>query len=47
MSEHVTEINSKADMARFARAHEDTPITWTTEAGPGGTIIVHENDDAG
>jgi hypothetical protein len=43
--DHVTEINEKQDMSRFARAHEAGPITWTTKAGPGGTIIVVEHDE--
>lgn len=47
MSDHIVEITTKDDMARFARAHEQGPITWETRAGPGGTIIVidHEEDE--
>ena len=45
MSDRITVINTKQDMARFARAHESEPITWSTQAGPGGTIIVTEHDD--
>ena len=43
--DHVTEINLKTDMSRFARAHEVGPITWSTQDGPGGTIIVIEHDE--
>jgi hypothetical protein len=45
--DHIIEINLKTDMSRFARAHEAGPITWETQDGPGGTIIVveHEDDD--
>ena len=45
MSDRIIEINTKQDMARFARAHESSPVTWSTQAGPGGTIIVTEHDD--
>jgi hypothetical protein len=45
--DHVIEIISKQDMARFARAHEKGDINWETEAGPGGTIIVIEHDQDG
>jgi hypothetical protein len=45
MSDHVVEILTKQDMSRFAREHENGPITWETQAGPGGTIIVTEHDD--
>jgi len=42
----VTEIATKQDMSRFTRAHADGPITWTTQGGPGGTLIIleHEQD---
>jgi hypothetical protein len=43
--DRVIEINLKTDMSRFARAHEAGPITWTTQDGPGGTIIVIEHDE--
>lgn len=36
----VAFIESKQDMAAFARAHETGPITWAAIAGPGGTIIL-------
>lgn len=45
MSDHIIEIDTKQDMSRFARSHELGPITWETEAGPGGTIIVIEHED--
>ena len=45
MSDRITVINTKQDMARFARAHEQGPVTWETKPGPGGTIIVTEHDD--
>lgn len=45
MSDHIIEIASKTDLARFARAHEEGPVTWETQDGPGGTIIVIEHDD--
>jgi hypothetical protein len=41
----VVIIDSKQAMASFARAHEDTPVTWSTSEGPGGTIIIHEECD--
>jgi hypothetical protein len=42
--DRVTEITTKKDMSRFARAHEDGPINWETREGPGGTIIVIEHE---
>lgn len=36
----TVQIETKADMARFAREHEDGPVTWRATAGPGGTIIL-------
>jgi hypothetical protein len=42
---HVIEIKTKQDMSRFARAHEAGPVTWETQDGPGGTIIVIEHED--
>lgn len=45
MNDHITEIDTKQDLSRFTRAHADGPITWETEAGPGGTIIVIEHED--
>lgn len=46
MPDKVVEINTKEDLSRFARAHEDGSVNWETEEGPGGTIIVTEHDDA-
>lgn len=41
----VTEITSKQGMSQFARAHEGVPgINWTTQAGPGGTLIITEHE---
>lgn len=40
----TTELLYKSDMARWARAHENTPITWRAMAGEGGTIILIELD---
>lgn len=45
MHDRVTEIATKDDMSRFARAHEVGPVTWETQAGPDGTIIVIEHED--
>lgn len=45
MTDRITEIATKDDMSRFTRAHEGTPVTWRTKAGPGGTIIVIEHVD--
>lgn len=45
MTDKIIEINTKQDLARFARAHEDGPINWETQDGPGGTIIVTEHED--
>jgi hypothetical protein len=45
VSDHIIEINSKTDLSRFTRAHADGPITWETQDGPGGTIIVIEHDE--
>ena len=45
----ITEINTKQDMSRWARAHEKVPgIRWSVFAGPGGTMIIveHEEDRA-
>jgi hypothetical protein len=36
----MTVLNFKSDMSRFARAHENGPITWRAIAGEGGTIIL-------
>jgi len=46
VSDHVIEITTKQDLARFTRAHESGPITWETREGPGGTLIIidHEED---
>lgn len=45
MSDRIIQINTKDDMARFTRAHEDGPITWEAREGPGGTLIITEHDD--
>lgn len=45
MSDRITVISTKQDMSRFARAHEDGPVTWETCPGPGGTIVVIEHDE--
>jgi hypothetical protein len=40
----VTHIACKQDMSRWTRAHADTPgITWSVEAGPGGTMVIVEH----
>lgn len=37
----VTHITTKEDLSRWTRAHASTPgITWTTSAGPGGTMVI-------
>lgn len=41
--DRVTEIYTKKDMSRFARAHEDGPINWETFPGPFGSITVVEH----
>ena len=41
----VTEFTSKSDMARWTRAHVDSPgINWSVYPGPGGTMIVVEHE---
>jgi len=45
VSERVTEIRSKGDLWRFALSHQSGPLNWTTEPGPGGTIIVTEHEE--
>ncbi len=45
----ITQINTKQDMSRWTRAHENAPgIHWSVFAGPGGTMIIveHEEDRA-
>jgi hypothetical protein len=40
----VNHITSKQDMSRWTRAHADTPgITWSVQAGPGGTMVIVEH----
>ena len=40
----VTHIASKQDMSRWTRAHADKPgITWSVQAGPGGTMVIVEH----
>jgi len=40
----VTHITSKQDMSRWTRAHADKPgITWSVQAGPGGTMVIVEH----
>lgn len=41
----ITEIVTKKDMSKFARAHQDGPLDWKTCEGPGGTILVVEPED--
>lgn len=42
----VTEFHTKTDMSRWTRAHADAPgINWSTQAGPGGTMILIEHED--
>lgn len=39
----VTHITTKADLARWTRAHADAPgINWTVQPGPGGTMVITE-----
>jgi hypothetical protein len=38
-------LEFKSDLARFARAHENTGITWRAIAGEGGTIIILDTAD--
>jgi hypothetical protein len=41
----VTQINTRQDMSRWTRDHADKPgINWSTEAGPGGTMIIVEHE---
>jgi hypothetical protein len=43
----VTRIATKQDLARWTRAHADTPgINWSVQAGPGGTMIIVEREAA-
>jgi hypothetical protein len=42
----ITEINTKQDMSRWTRAHEKVPgIRWSVFAGPGGTMIIVEQEE--
>jgi len=42
----ITEINTKQDMSRWTRAHEKVPgIRWLVLAGPGGTMIIVEQEE--
>lgn len=43
MTDRIIEINTKQDMARFARAHVAGPVNWDTRPGPGGTLIITEH----
>lgn len=38
----ISTPKGKDGLSDWTRAHADAPITWWTEAGPGGTIIIHE-----
>lgn len=41
----VTHIATKADLARWTRAHAEAPgITWSVEPAPGGTMLIIERD---
>jgi hypothetical protein len=42
----ITQINTKQDLSRWTRAHENSPgITWSVFAGPGGTMIIVEHKE--
>jgi hypothetical protein len=42
----ITQINTKQDLSRWTRAHENVPgITWSVFAGPGGTMIIVEHKE--
>jgi hypothetical protein len=42
----ITQINTKQDLSRWTRAHENEPgITWSVSAGPGGTMIIVEHKE--
>lgn len=41
----ITHVTTKQDLARFTRAHANDPaITWSVQAGPGGTLVITEHD---
>lgn len=41
----TTTITSKTDLARWVRAHEEAdPHLWSVQAGPGGTMIITEEE---
>lgn len=42
----MTEFHNKSEQSSWTRTHADAPITWWTEEGPGGTIIIHETGRA-
>ena len=40
----VTLISTRADLARWTRAHTEAPgLHWSVEAGPGGTMLIAEH----
>jgi hypothetical protein len=40
----VTHITTRQDMARWTRAHADTPgLCWSVEPAPGGTMLIVEH----
>lgn len=40
----ITHIATKADLARWTRAHADAPgITWSVQPAPGGTMLIVEH----
>jgi hypothetical protein len=41
----VTQITTKEDMSRWARAHADAPgLTWSVLPGPGGTMVIVDGE---
>lgn len=43
MTNHITTPKGTGGLSDWTRAHADSPaITWWTEAGPGGTLIIHD-----
>lgn len=43
----ITTMSGTGGLSEWTRAHADKPVTWTTSAGPGGTLIITDRADDG
>ena len=41
----ITTMSGAGGLSEWTRAHADKPVTWTTTAGPGGTLIITDRAD--